>query len=173
VVLIDEIDKAPRDLPNDVLNEIENMQFEVKETGRSFSARAAYRPIVVLTSNSEKLLPEPFLRRCIFYHLEFPKREQLEQIVERRLGTDAMRASEVRDWVVRAIGYFQTVREQLRRKPATAELLAWLRILEQLSRETGQVDPLSNPALVKDSFPVLAKNKDDLHKLTSNPPEAR
>jgi MoxR-like ATPase len=71
VVLIDEIDKAPRDLPNDLLNEIEGMEFTVRETGQRFAATDGYRPIVILTSNSEKNLPDAFLRRCVFYHIDF------------------------------------------------------------------------------------------------------
>ena len=88
VVLVDEVDKAPRDLPNDVLNEIESMSFTLKESGGERSPRAdqRYRPILILTSNSEKNLPEAFLRRCVFYHIPFPTPERLRFIVSRRLA---------------------------------------------------------------------------------------
>ena len=88
VVLIDEIDKAPRDLPNDILNEIEKMRFFVKETGAVFEAEAQYRPVLVLSSNSEKQLPDAFLRRCVFYHIEFPDTKQLAAIIDRRFGVE-------------------------------------------------------------------------------------
>src|SRR6185503_6558420 len=88
VVLIDEIDKAPRDFPNDILNEIEHLTFTVRETGQAFVAGPEYRPILVLTSNSEKNLPDAFLRRCIFYHISFPSRDRLREIATRRLDLD-------------------------------------------------------------------------------------
>ena len=160
VVLIDEIDKAPRDLPNDLLNEIERMSFEVKETGDHFVADEKYRPIVVLTSNSEKLLPDPFLRRCTFYHLEFPKGKQLQDIVALR-----MRRSVATDgWIAKAVQRFEEIRGQLRRKPATAELLAWLRVLEQLEREAGGANPLEHPKL-DSTLAVLAKTREDRNRL--------
>ncbi len=84
VVLIDEIDKAPRDLPNDILNELEQMMFEVKESGKVFRASKPYWPVLILTSNQEKDLPEAFRRRCVFYHIPFPK-DRLDQIVRERL----------------------------------------------------------------------------------------
>ena len=87
VVLIDEIDKAPRDFPNDILNEIENMEFEIKEAGNyKIRKGAGQRIVVIMTSNSEKNLPEPFLRRCVFYHIPFPDKEQLLEIVQSQLG---------------------------------------------------------------------------------------
>ena len=87
-MLIDEIDKAPRDFPNDILNEIEHLTFNVRETGQIVCRGPQYRPILVLTSNSEKNLPDAFLRRCIFYHISFPARERLREIVARRLELD-------------------------------------------------------------------------------------
>lgn len=87
VVLVDEIDKAPRDFPNDLLREIESMKFRIPElAGREVRAAADHRPVVVITSNSEKLLPDAFLRRCIFYDVPFPDDKKLEEIVARRLG---------------------------------------------------------------------------------------
>ena len=89
-VLIDEIDKAPRDVPNDMLNEIENMTFTVKETGRTFAAPDHLLPIVIVTSNSEKTLPDAFLRRCVFYHITFPDRDRLREIVANRLPSNGV-----------------------------------------------------------------------------------
>jgi MoxR-like ATPase len=169
VVLIDEIDKAPRDLPNDVLNEIEAMSFQVKETGQRFAAELEYRPIVIMTSNSEKLLPEPFLRRCVFFHLEFPDTDQLRRIVERRLGGDGERPGPTRAWVGDAIGLFEKIRSQLKRKPATAELLAWIQVLDRLSTDAGGKDPLETQELAS-TYPVLAKYKDDLLLLAKRGP---
>ncbi|MEP6764343.1 MAG: MoxR family ATPase [Gemmatimonadaceae bacterium] len=156
VVLIDEIDKAPRDLPNDVLNEIERMEFSIKETGRTFRVdNAAVRPVVVLTSNSEKLLPDAFLRRCVYYHLPFPDTAQLRKIVTARLGDDSKRP-----WIVEEIRKFEAIRAlPIKKKPATAELLAWLRILEQLASEQKDGDPALHP-VYKNAIAVLLKDKD-------------
>ena len=95
VVLIDEIDKAPRDFPNDVLNEVEGMYFRIPELGNAeVRADADQRPILIMTSNSEKNLPDPFLRRCVFYHIGFPDEDRLREIVFSRLGETVM---EVKD----------------------------------------------------------------------------
>jgi len=84
VVLIDEIDKAPRDFPNDLLDELDRMEFRVPELG--LTCKAAHRPVVIVTSNSERQLPDPFLRRCIFHRIEFPTGARLQQILRERLG---------------------------------------------------------------------------------------
>ena len=158
VVLIDEIDKAPRDLPNDVLDEIENMSFTVKETGRIFSADNAYRPILVLTSNSEKNLPDAFLRRCVFYHISFPEKERLEEIIRRRLKLDSGFAPQM---LSSAIRRFEVIRElALKKKPATAEVLAWIRILEKLHIDVGNLRPGEAETLAF-TYSILAKNKED------------
>jgi MoxR-like ATPase len=162
VVLVDEIDKAPRDMPNDVLNEIEEMSFRVRETGRGFTAGEAYRPIVVMTSNSEKNLPEAFLRRCVFYHIEFPDPKRLRLIVERRLGPKHPLSVEALD---QALAHFQEIRKAgLARKPATAEFLAWLRVLSSMDLNPGNLKPGQAEQLAL-SYCVLAKNKEDLAKL--------
>jgi MoxR-like ATPase len=166
VVLIDEIDKAPRDLPNDVLDEIERMRFEVKETGARFEAPEEYRPIVILTSNSERLLPDPFLRRCVFHHLEYPEQQELLKIVSLRLGLDEQRPDPTKQWIAAAIKKFEEIRARLNRKPATAELLGWLRLLEEVQRETGTRDPLSHPS-AKAAAGALAKNKEDRSRMTT------
>jgi MoxR-like ATPase len=162
LVLIDEIDKAPRDLPNDVLNEIEDMQFTVKETGVSFKAEKQFRPVLVLTSNSEKNLPDPFLRRCVFYHIPFPMREQLKEIIEKRFGKDSDFAP---GFIDAAVDKFLEIRElALKKPPATAELLDWLRILKSMNLDaknlkTGQAESFAI------SFSLLAKDNEDLAKL--------
>lgn len=133
VVLIDEVDKAPRDFPNDVLNELDKMEFEVPEleTGEGkvrFSSTV--RPIVIITSNSERQLPLPFLRRCVFHHIDFPSRERLEQIVQQRLGPLGLE----RALVTTAVERFEDVRRVpgLVKAPATSELLAWVQVLVAL-----------------------------------------
>jgi MoxR-like ATPase len=157
VVLLDEIDKAPRDLPNDVLNEMENMSFQVRETGRLFLSSAGYRPIVILTSNSEKNLPDAFLRRCIFYHIQFPDRNRLREIVNRRLLLADNFTSGMLD---AALHHFEEIRKlELRKKPATAELLAWLRVLQRLGLAPASGGP-QPPSLVA-TYAALAKNQAD------------
>lgn len=162
VVLIDEVDKAPRDLPNDILGEIETMSFVVRETGRGFQAGTAYRPVLILTSNSEKNLPDAFLRRCVFYHIEFPGPERLAAIVERRLKPNPEFTPSM---LKHALEHFNEIRElALRKKPATAELLAWIRVLERLSIDVRDVRPGQTEALAL-SYSVLAKTQEDLAKL--------
>lgn len=159
VVLIDEIDKAPRDLPNDVLNEIEQMEFRVKETGRVFKAEPQYRPIVVLTSNSEKNLPDAFLRRCVFYHIPFPSAEQLAEIIRRRFGAASDFTPE---FISHVIAHFEEIRKlTLKKKPATAELLAWIEVLRALTLDpqnlkSGQAETLAV------TYSILAKTEHDL-----------
>lgn len=163
VVLIDEIDKAPRDVPNDILVEIETMQFDIPEL--SGGGRGAvriglddarnenqYRPIVIFTSNREKALPEPFLRRCVFYHLEFPPFAAPEddseaitvtKIVGARLGSRYERAqggdTERRKNL--AIDFFRYLRDDSRgldRRPTLAELLDWLDFLMPQSTDPAE-----------------------------------
>ncbi|HXG64026.1 MAG TPA: MoxR family ATPase, partial [Blastocatellia bacterium] len=158
VVLIDEIDKAPRDLPNDMLNEIEDMSFTVRETGRTFSARPGYRPILILTSNSEKNLPDAFLRRCVFYHISFPDRQRLKEIVQKRLRLDSGFTPEMLD---NAIRHFEKIRElALKKRPATAEFLAWVQILERMRLDVENLKPGEAEALAF-TYSILAKSKED------------
>ena len=162
VVLIDEIDKAPRDLPNDVLNEIENMSFTVKETGKTFTSDTSYRPILILTRNSEKHLPDAFLRRCVFYHIAFPTTDRLTQIVQLRLQPNSNFTPEM---LGHAIQHFEEIRELgLRKPPATAELLGWVKILENLELDVSNLKPGQVEALAF-SYCVLAKTKEDLDRL--------
>jgi MoxR-like ATPase len=159
VILVDEVDKAPRDLPNDVLNEIESMSFAVKETGRTFAADARFRPILVLTSNSEKNLPDAFLRRCVFYHIPFPNPERLRHIVARRLAPTHAFTSQMLE---NAIRHFERIRSlPLKKKPATAECLAWIQILQKMKIDVENLKGGQAEALIF-SYAVLAKTGEDL-----------
>lgn len=159
VVLIDEVDKAPRDLPNDVLNEIEQMSFSVAETRNSFAADPAFKPVVIFTSNSEKSLPDAFLRRCVFYHIPFPDRSRLREIVARRLPPEARFSPALID---HAITHFERIRELgMRKKPSTAELLAWVRVLATLNIDVDDLKP-GEAEVVAMTYAILAKGKEDM-----------
>jgi MoxR-like ATPase len=138
------------------------MAFTVKETGRSFAAAPPYRPIVVLTSNSEKNLPDAFLRRCVFYHIEFPDAERLKQIVERRLPPHSAFTPAM---LQNAITQFSEIRQMgLRKQPATAEFLGWVQILQRMELDVHNLQPGQAEALAF-SYSVLAKTKEDLERL--------
>lgn len=159
LVLIDEIDKAPRDLPNDVLFEIDEMAFTVNETGRFFRGDERYRPFVLITSNSERNLPDPFLRRCVYYEIPFPDKDQLMMIIDRRLKLSEEFSSGMLDAAIR---HFQEIRAlMLKKKPATAELIAWLRVLDRMNIDLEHLRPGQAEALAL-TYSVIAKNKDDL-----------
>lgn len=158
VVLVDEIDKAPRDLPNDLLHELDQMSFRVAETGRTFEAAAELRPIVVVTSNSERSLPDAFLRRCVFFHIDFPDRDRLREIVDRRLTDCSLSPARLEA----ALAHFEEIRSlALRKKPATAELLGWLRIVAEMDLDPTRRRPGDLEALAV-SYSVLAKSPEDL-----------
>ncbi len=160
VVLIDEIDKAPRDFPNDLLNVLAQHEFDVPESGDRVS-RKGPPPIVLITSNSERRLPEPFLRRCIFHHIQFSE-ELLRRAVDARVGDFPKLPAAVRE---AAIERFLELRARgLRKPPATAELLTWLTVLSArgaLSEsELRDCRPSGLPALS-----TLIKDRDDLQVL--------
>ncbi len=161
VVLIDEMDKAPRDVPNDVLNEIESMYFRVPELGNApISAAADMQPIVIMTSNSEKALPDAFLRRCIYYDVPFPSDERLRQIVASRLRDDLKPDSPLLD---DAISFFWMIREPrhaLRKPPATAELLNWVQSMVDRGGDPNS-SIRNDDALVGASAVTLFKTKAD------------
>ncbi len=126
VLLIDEIDKAPRDFPNDLLLELDKMEFKVLETGEIIRGDRNTRPIVFITSNSERRLPEPFLRRCVYHHISFD-RDLVDTAVKRRMDEYPALGEEFLDL---AIDRFVALRAAaLRKRPSTAELLVWLRVL--------------------------------------------
>jgi MoxR-like ATPase len=126
VLLIDEIDKAPRDFPNDLLHELDKLEFDVPETGQHIQGNDANRPIVFITSNSERRLPEPFLRRCVFHHIAFD-RDLAWEAVQARAGDYPGLDS---GFLEMAVDRFMRLRARaLRKLPATGELLVWLRVL--------------------------------------------
>ncbi|MEL6667383.1 MAG: MoxR family ATPase [Bacteroidota bacterium] len=168
VVLIDEIDKAPRDLPNDVLAALENLAFSVPEANAHYAAGEDSRPLLILTSNSEKNLPEPFLRRVTFYHIEFPNNETLLRILQSK--TDGYSSEQLNI----LIDHFDKLRNgrktNLRKKPATAELIHWVDLLRRLDFKPEQMAAGLSEAdrqRLSMSYSVLAKNKEDLHQLRS------
>lgn len=128
VLLIDEIDKAPRDFPNDLLHELDKMEFTVRETREEIKAPSEMRPVVFITSNSERRLPEPFLRRCVYHHIRFD-----EELVRRAVEVRRERGEygSLSDGFLEvALQRFLALRERsLRKPPATGELLIWLRVL--------------------------------------------
>lgn len=156
VVLIDEIDKAPRDFPNDLLNELDRMKFAIPELGPKAVYEATQRPIVVITSNSERQLPAPFLRRCVFHHIGFPSSERLRQILDQRLGSD-----EDRELYGVAVDRFTEIRAlaALQKKPATSELLAWTQALrtQKITAQSLKATPLPQLPL----WQTLIKSHED------------
>src|SRR4051812_44262074 len=139
VVLIDEIDKAPRDLPNDLLGEIEHMFFEIKETGERFEAESHFRPVVLLTSNSERDLPDAFLRRCVYYHIPPPNRDALREIVVKRANPSSAFSPEMLE---NALVKYEAVRTRAtKKKPSTDELIAWVRVLDRLHIDPAKPKP--------------------------------
>ncbi len=153
VLLIDEIDKADLEFPNDLLWELDQMEFYIPETRET--VRAKKRPIVIITSNAEKELPDAFLRRCIFHYIDFPDQEQMERIL--RVHFDRLEE----DLLRQAMAAFYWLRELrgIDKKPSTSELVDWLRALV-----AGGVDP----ARVRKEIPfagVLLKKDKDLRTL--------
>ena len=157
VLLIDEIDKADIEFPNDLLQELDRMSFDVYETGETVAARE--RPIVVITSNNEKELPDAFLRRCFFHYIRFPDRETMQAIV------DVHFPGIQQALVTRALDIFYDVRDVpgLKKKPSTSELIDWLKLLlyedmplEVLqSRDTRTAVPPLHGALLKNEADVM------------------
>ncbi|WP_134499085.1 AAA family ATPase [Microvirga pakistanensis] len=156
VLLIDEIDKADIEFPNDLLLELDRMEFFVYETGETVKARQ--RPIVVITSNNEKELPDAFLRRCFFHYIKFPDAETMARIVEVHYPGIKHRLVE------EALKVFFEVREVpgLRKKPSTSELLDWLKLL--LSEDIGpeQLRERDTRKLIPPLHGALLKNEQDV-----------
>ena len=155
VLLIDEIDKADIEFPNDLLQELDQMEFFVYETGET--VRATTRPIIIITSNNEKELPDAFLRRCFFHYIRFPEMDVMKKIVE--VHHPDIKA----DLLTTALTQFYEIREQqgLKKKPSTSEVLDWLKLLlaEDLSPEDLQKD--AENALPK-LHGALLKNEQDV-----------
>ncbi|MCH9824038.1 MULTISPECIES: AAA family ATPase [Lentibacter] len=156
VLLIDEVDKADIEFPNDLLQELDRMEFHVYETGETI--RAKNRPVIIITSNNEKELPDAFLRRCFFHYIRFPDMDTMRQIV-------AVHHPAIKEQLLTtALTQFYEIREQsgLKKKPSTSEVLDWLKLLlaEDLSAEDLKRDAAS--ALPK-LHGALLKNEQDVH----------
>ena len=149
VLLIDEIDKADLEFPNDLLWELDQMEFYIPETKETI--RAKQRPIVIITSNAEKELPDAFLRRCVFHYIEFPEQEQMEKII--RVHFDHLEDDLVRP----ALAAFYWVRELrgIEKKPSTSELVDWLRAMV-----AGGIDPARIQSEIPFAGVLLKKDKD-------------
>ena len=155
VLLIDEIDKADIEFPNDLLQELDRMEFHVYETGATIRAR--HRPVVVITSNNEKELPDAFLRRCFFHYIRFPDAETLKRIVDVHFPCLKPRLLD------EALNQFLELRgvQGLKKKPSTSELLDWLKLIlaedlspEDLKRPAGEMLPRLHGALLKNEQDV-------------------
>jgi MoxR-like ATPase len=157
ILLIDEIDKADIEFPNDLLLELDRMEFFVYETGETI--KAAQRPIVMITSNNEKELPDAFLRRCFFHYIKFPDTDVMKQII-------GVHFPKIQDRLVgEALKIFYQIREVpgLKKKPSTSELLDWLKLLlvDDISPETlREKDPNK---LIPPLHGALLKNEQDVH----------
>ncbi len=156
VLLIDEVDKADIEFPNDLLQELDKMAFHVYETGETIKAKN--RPIVIITSNNEKELPDAFLRRCFFHYIAFPDAQVLQQIVDVHYpGIKQKLVSE-------ALKQFYEIRETpgLKKKPSTSEALDWIRLLV-----ADDIDPADLRGDAKNALPrlhgALLKNEQDVH----------
>ena len=158
VLLIDEVDKADIEFPNDLLLELDRMEFHVYETRETIRARN--RPIVIITSNNEKELPDAFLRRCFFHYIRFPDNDTMEQIVDVHhpgLKKNLLRA---------ALKAFYDIREVpgIKKKPSTSELLDWIKLLvvEDIPPETLKSDDMKT--ILPPLYGALVKNEQDVHQ---------
>ena len=156
VLLIDEIDKADIEFPNDLLQELDRMEFHVYETGETITARI--RPIVIITSNNEKELPDAFLRRCFFHYIRFPEPSVMRQIVDVHFPglKEAL--------LTTALTQFYELRETpgLKKKPSTSELIDWLKLLLAEDMTAADLKADGNSALPK-LHGALLKNEQDVH----------
>ena len=156
VLLIDEVDKADIEFPNDLLRELDRMEFYVYETQETVQARC--RPVVIITSNNEKELPDAFLRRCFFHYIRFPERETMERIVE-------VHFPDIKKRLLReALEVFFSVRDVngLKKKPSTSELLDWIKLLlaEDIDPEALRAD---STKAIPQLYGALLKNEQDVH----------
>jgi len=157
ILLIDEIDKADIEFPNDLLLELDRMEFHVYETKQT--VRAARRPLVIITSNNEKELPDAFLRRCFFHYIRFPDRDTMEQIVE--VHYPGIKQSLLRE----ALTVFFEVRNVsgLKKKPSTSELLDWIRLLVAEDLPPEALRAPDGKSAVPPLHGALLKNEQDVH----------
>ncbi|WP_298424001.1 MoxR family ATPase [Rhodoblastus sp.] len=157
ILLIDEIDKADIEFPNDLLLELDRMEFHVYETGETIRARR--RPLVIITSNNEKELPDAFLRRCFFHYIKFPDRETMAAIVAAHFPD--LKKSLVEE----ALRLFFQMREVpgLKKKPSTSELLDWLKLLLSEDITPEQLRESDSSKLIPPLHGALLKNEQDVH----------
>jgi len=157
VLLIDEIDKADIEFPNDLLLEIDRMEFYVYELRRTVKAR--HRPVVIITSNNEKELPDAFLRRCFFHYIRFPDRETMERIVQTHFPNIRQ------DLLREALTVFFDVRgvNELKKKPATSELLDWLKLLTIEDMPPEALRSQDAKTAIPPLYGALLKNEQDVH----------
>ena len=157
VLLIDEIDKADIEFPNDLLLELDRMEFYVYETQEV--VKASQRPIVMITSNNEKELPDAFLRRCFFHYIRFPDREIMTQIV------DVHFPDLQRNLLREALNVFYDIREVpgLKKKPSTSELLDWLKLLMVEDMSPDALRSKDSKQLIPPLHGALLKNEQDVH----------
>ncbi|MEQ9554251.1 MAG: MoxR family ATPase [Rhodospirillales bacterium] len=159
VLLIDEIDKADIEFPNDLLLELDRMEFYVYETKETVAARV--RPIVIITSNNEKELPDAFLRRCFFHYIRFPDEDTMRQII------DVHHPGIQKRLVAEALNLFYELRDVpgMKKKPSTSELLDWLKLLmiEDIPPETLRSNDKKD--LIPPLYGALLKNEQDVHLL--------
>lgn len=157
VVLIDEIDKADIEFPNDLLQELDKMEFNVYETQQTISAR--HRPLIIITSNNEKELPDAFLRRCFFHYIDFPEPETMKEIVHVHFPNIK------RDVLEAALKTFYALRDTpgLKKKPSTSEFLDWLQLLISAQSTATEIEAVNGslPQMVG----ALIKNEQDLSLL--------
>ncbi len=157
VLLIDEIDKADIEFPNDLLLELDRMQFFVYETRKTVAAK--HRPVVIITSNNEKELPDAFLRRCFFHYIRFPDRETMEMIVKAHYP-------DIRQGLLReALNVFFEIREvnELKKKPATSELLDWLKLLTIEDMPPEALRSSDAKTALPPLYGAMLKNEQDVH----------
>ena len=157
IVLIDEIDKADIEFPNDLLRELDRMEFYVYETHRTIQAH--HRPLVVITSNNEKELPDAFLRRCFFHYIRFPDRETMTRIVD--VHFPGLKKALLKE----ALEVFFNLREVpgLKKKPSTSELLDWLKLLLAEDIPTEALISQDKKAFIPPLHGALLKNEQDVH----------
>jgi MoxR-like ATPase len=157
VLLIDEIDKADIEFPNDLLRELDRMEFYVYETRQT--VKAIHRPIIIITSNNEKELPDAFLRRCFFHYIRFPDRDTMQQIVD--VHYPGLKKALLKE----AMEVFFDIREMpgLKKKPSTSELLDWIKLLvaEDIPPEALKTNDASK--MIPPLYGALLKNEQDVH----------
>ena len=157
VLLIDEIDKADIEFPNDLLRELDRMEFYVYETREMVSAK--HRPLVIITSNNEKELPDAFLRRCFFHYIKFPDKDTMQQIVDVHFPTLK------KELLAQALQTFYEVRDVpgLKKKPSTSELLDWLKLLLAEDIPADALRSQDTKTIVPPLHGALLKNEQDVH----------